>query len=265
MNPEDPRHPQASLGQGPVRPGDSLNPYDLAPAPPAPPTPPASPPEAGPPASFSTTPNTGNKKFLDEFDDDTDFSDDANLPRSPQASPAIDGTTPTNAGERLAPFVVPGRGEAPIIAAVGGGVTVAAMIAAAIFASRAQQPWFPAAIGALFNILLHSATGVVAIGAGAHLAGRPLGSIALGAARMLFAVAAFGLLVSINIPIPGRFDESIFGLLGYAAVLLLTGRRDPRDWFPVFGSHLLLAAVVWCAFAVHAWVNTAPSLPKVLP
>jgi len=258
---ETPNNPLATstpASKPAVRPGESLNPYDLAPAP--------------APAPQVLTPVQHQEpgkavihadKLLDAFDDDTDFSDDANPSTRLEVPPSESEFVAAPPGVRPEPFVLSGRGEAVIIAAVGAGVTVAAMVAAAVVASQGKHAWFPAAIATLFNIGLHTLTGLVALGVGAHLAGRPLGSVALGLSRMLLAVAAFALLISVNIPIPGRFDEALLGLGAYAGVLMITGRRSPKEWGPVFAAHGLLAAATWAAFALNAWVSAAAAVKAV--
>lgn len=244
MNEENENDPKAPVPQ----PGPELNPYDLAPTPT-----PANAKPAEPAASLDAG------RLLDTFDDDTDFSDDGMSGKKPPVAASDDDVTP--AGLRPEPFVLPGRGEATIIAAVGGGVTVAAMVITAVLAPAGK---FPLAINAGLMVVLQTLTGIASLGIAAHLAGRPLGSVSLGAARMLLAVAGFVFMASLQIPLYGRFDEAALAIAAYVGVLFLTGRRPIQDWLPVFGSHVLLAVALWAAFSIHTWASAAGAV-KVAP
>ncbi len=230
--------PGKSAEPSALQPHPGVTPYELAPE--------------SAPAAPSPKPTLDAAPFLDGFDDDTDFSDEANAPGRRAATTRTEAVIP--AGQRIEPFVLSGRGEPAIIAAVGGGVTVGAMIAVAMIEPVGK---FPLAVNAGLQVILQTFTGVIALGVASHLAGRPLGSVVLGFSRMLLAVASFVLLVSINIPLPGRFDEAVLAFCAYGGVLVFTGRRPVREWFPVVASHAILAVLLWAAFALHAWARVA--------
>lgn len=220
--------------------------FDLAPEPPPPPpgstpvTPvtPATPPT---PKPAITAPG-----LTEGFDEDADFESD------PEVERALGKRPETPRGAESAPpeeaFIQPGLGEPQVIALIGAGVLLSAVIAAAI---RAPSLWWVHGMLAAYAGLLHAGTGVGALAIGARLAEKPLGRWDLGAARMLMAVALFQLVF--HIPIPAQIWLGPVAAAGvYAAATMTLFRLPVQQWFTVAASHL----GIWMLIEGLVWLNT---------
>src|ERR1043165_7132775 len=157
-------------------------------------------------------------KLLEDFPEDADFD------KAPELDRVITGKSGKT--ESVAPkpdqkeeFVLPGLGNSKAWAIVGTVLLVGALIATG---TTAAGPRFARVMLTLYNTLLHSGTGVVALLVAATLLGKRFGNLELGAARMFAAVAAFSLMFSLHLTLfDVQWVDNILDLLVASAVYVL--------------------------------------------
>jgi hypothetical protein len=166
-------------------------------------------------------------------------------------------------------FVQPGLGSPRQWMIVGIVLLFCAMIAAAVN-SPAGLPATQAAYRVMltvYNTLMNTGMGVVALFIAARLLERPFGSVELAAGRMFAAVAAFMLIMSLSLRLTGvGFLDEVAGLgLAAAAYLLLVAwtfklwSRVPLIY--VAGAHLMLWLVMLVGMALSAEIKPGPPRP----
>lgn len=194
--------------------------------------------------------------LLSEFPEDADFDTDPELERA-IAGPKRAPESPAKA-EPAETLVKPGYGSAQTWAIIGAVLLVGAMIATAVNAP--SQPVLRLML-TLYNTLLHSGTGVVALFATAMLTERRLGVFEQAAARMFTAVAAFMLIFNLNINFIGegwerwKVEELVFATAVYVLAVASTfGLWKGRMILYVLGSHFFLWLVVYVGMLLSAYV-----------
>lgn len=156
-------------------------------------------------------------------------------------------------------FVTPGRGDAKTIAMAAAGVAVVAAVAAAITGPSA---WYWSLFQTLYQVALHTATGVVGVVIAATLSERPLGDTLLAWARMALAVAALRLCVAINLPLTQtKLEEVLIGITVYLGVTLVLFRRPPVELFFLWATH----AALWLITYIGAWIDVEAATAIVPP
>ncbi|MCC6676848.1 MAG: hypothetical protein IT436_06870 [Phycisphaerales bacterium] len=209
--------------------------FELAPEPPAPPPPPPAP-----------KPTISAPGLTEGFDEDADFETDPEVERALGKRP--DAARGAEAPPAVEPFIRVGLGDPQVIALIGAGVLLSAVIAAAI---TAPSLWWVHGMLAAYAGLLHAGTGVGALAIGARLAEKPLGPWELGAARMLLAVALFQLVF--HIPLPAQiWLGPVVAAAVYAGATMTLFRLPVQQWFTVAASHL----GIWMVIEGLVWLNT---------
>lgn len=114
-------------------------------------------------------------------------------------------------------------------------------------------------LSTLYDIAIHTGTGVVALMIASIFTDRKFNDVKTGAARMFFLVALLHAIVSTNVPIPTKIDEWILGLLAY--VLALWGLfRLPRHDLSVIGiTHAGLYLIVKLGPTLDDFIAGAPA------
>lgn len=224
----DPRDPAGGEPDKPT--------FELAPELPAPP-PPAIP-----------KPAIAAPGLTEGFDEDADFESDPEVERALGKRPPAETPRGAESAPPVDPFIRPGLGEAKIIALVGAGVLLSAVIAAAI---TAPSLWWIHGMLAAYAGLLHAGTGVGALAIGARLSEKPLGPWELGAARMLLAVALFLLVFHIPLPAQVWLGPAVAAAV-YSAATMTLFRLPIQEWFTVAASHL----GIWMLIEGLVWLNT---------
>lgn len=193
-------------------------------------------------------------RLLDDVDDDADLTHD------PEVEAALRPSLASRFGKALsfepAPgdhrpvFVKTGLGSARVWGVAGGVLAVAAVVAAIVTAPSAKA-WH--GIYTLYSVILHTGTGVLAVTAAAALHGERLAYLPLAAARVLAAVAAALLVYNLRLNlIDGtRFDESLFAVIAYLLVIMVTFRLWGTKLLAILACHFLL----WMAFVVGSEVR----------
>lgn len=234
--------------------GNSVQPYELAPVE-ATPTPPAVP-----------KPQIAKPGLLTDFDEDADFDHD------PEVEQAKKGILPgTKLGAKTAEakvpidpsrlMVLPGRGDLKTLAMVGAGVALAAAVGAAFNAADGRNRFF-VAVSLLFDIAMHTITGVGAIGLAAAMLGKVLRNFELAGARMLVATALFALGFQLNF----NASAHILGLAlaggSYFLAVWFLFKLKSQDALVVSAFHFALFILLYLYQWIAVW---AASASKVVP
>lgn len=241
-------------------------PYELAPSePPAP----ASRPGVTPPKGGIDRPG-----LLTDFDEDADFDRDpeveqarkaggrAELPvgrpisRSPDGSKSGAAESSPESSEFGQPIVTPGRGTLKTILIVGATLAFAAALAGAINAAPGRSPFF-VALSLLFEVAVHTVTGVGAVGLAAAMLGKLLRNTELAGARMLVATSLFALGFQLDFQSPAHsLGIMIASGLYFLAVWFLF-KIKAKDAVVVAAFHFALWILFYLHFQVSVWALPA--------
>lgn len=219
-------------------------------------------PETGPIPVVPIEPEHGKGRLnepglLEEFDEDADFDRDPELERK------VKGELPPPA-EVAGPiddrpiFVKAGWDDPKIMAGFGGGLTLAAVIAASITAPEGARWWLWSLL-TLYGTALQTGTGIVAVILTAVFTERAVGRYPQAAARMLVAVAAFQLAFHINILSQGKTEEILLASLCYVGVVAATFRLKRDPLIIVCGCHFGLWLLTW----IGMWLSQLAAMPVV--
>lgn len=154
------------------------------------------------------------------------------------------------------PLIRPGFPGANTLIIAGAVLTLAA---ASFTGYHAHNHAIARVLSTLYDIAIHSGTGVVALMIASMFTERKFNDVKAGAARMFFLVALLHAIVSTNVPIPTKIDEWILGLFAY--VLALWGLfRLPRHDLSVIGiTHAGLYLIVKLGPTLDDFIVGAPS------
>ncbi|MBX3409004.1 MAG: hypothetical protein KF859_03870 [Phycisphaeraceae bacterium] len=161
--------------------------------------------------------------------------------------------TPARVVKSAPAFIKPGLGNAQVVSLVGAGITLSAVIVAALYAGQRGERWAPAAVSTLYSALLHATTGVVAIMIVAAANRLRAGDLILACSRMLVAVSVFLLVSNVELPLPDRIGETTLACAVYIAVIWAFFRWRPD----VVGTVAAVHATIWfflhAASIIHVW------------
>lgn len=173
---------------------------------------------------------------------------------------APEGDKP-KAVDRGGEFVAPGRGSPQVLATAAIFLSLGALIFSGVNAGGVGV-WVTVGTVALmlYNIALHTCTGVAAVAVAAKLSEQAFGRFELAAARMFLAVAMFHLVVSLRLPIhPGvAMALKWAAAMGvyYLAVMLLF-RKDRAGTTLIALAHFVLWVLLQLGAELSAWVAGA--------
>lgn len=229
--------------------GGGVQPYELAPV------------ESTPSPISSPKPQIVKPGLLADFDEDADFDHD---PEVEQAKRGIPPGTKLGAksGEAKAPIdpsrliVIPGRGDLKTLAMVGGGVALAAAIGAAFNAADGRNRFF-VAISLVFDIAMHTITGVGAIGLAAAMLGKVLRNFELAGARMLVATALFALGFQLNFNASAHILGLALAVGSYFLAVWFLFRLKSQDTIVVSAFHFALFILLYLYQWVAVWAASA--------
>jgi hypothetical protein len=187
-------------------------------------------------------------QLLEGFEEDADFTKDPEVERVIMGKP-VEEKDKEVAKPPAEEFVKPGVGGPKVWGIVGGVLLLAAMIAAGVQAGSGGQRVLRVLL-VLYNTLLHTGTGVVAVFVAAVLLGKRFGKFELAAARMVAAVAAFALLISLQFKLSGVvwLDRVVVLILATGVYGLIVAstfnlwKRNPLLY--VVGAHFFLWLIV---------------------
>jgi hypothetical protein len=156
-------------------------------------------------------------------------------------------------------FVLPGRGSAQVLATCGVFLTLAALIAAGI----AGRQWGAMVIiGSvalvLYNIAVHTCTGVVAVIVAARLSEERFSRFEIVAARMFVAVSLFYAASSVRLPISPEFLARglpwVAALAVYFLLILFLFKKDRFGASLIALAHFMMWVILQLGTHLAAWV-----------
>ena len=243
---------------------DEKDAYSIEPEPgpgAAPPPPPAPPPTREPGKARIEAP-----ALLQDFEEGADFT------RDPEVDRAVGlpvGTIPAaklagEAGEAKAEkedLVTKGFGQPTWWAIAGVALLIGAMVATGV---NAHNRTVPRVLLTLYNVLLHTGTGVVAVYLAATLLEMRVRFVESVAARMLVAVSTLSLLFHLHLQIfadkyETAAEEMIVGVVAYVLIVASSfslWKRIPLAY--VIGCHFALWLVVQLGLMLATLVGSAP-------
>lgn len=182
-------------------------------------------------------------------------------PSPPKAEDA--GAKPDTPADSM-DFVRPGLGGPKVWGVVGAVLLVGAILAVGVNSTRPAGATTASIFLTLYNALLHTGTGVVAVWAASLLAEKRLGRFELAAARMFTAVAALSLVVNLRVSLftASPVEQSIWAALLGAAAYVGAVAGLFRIWGQhlgfVVGGHLALWLLVQVGMLLSALAAAAP-------
>lgn len=165
-------------------------------------------------------------------------------------------------------FAAPGRGSIKMLLAIGGAITLGAMVIAGLNAPPRFLPVVANVLLCLYETALHTGTGVVAVLIAARVAELKLGSLELAAARVFVAFSAFQLLHSINF---GQYQLLVtllmypIALATYWALIMLLFRKPRMVALHVLIAHFVLWVAVQLGMELTAYARSVPAAKVVEP
>lgn len=166
-------------------------------------------------------------------------------------------------------FVTTGRGSAQVLATCGVFIALAALIIAGISA-RQWGAWVVlGSVGlTLYNIAIHTCTGVVAVIAAAKLSEEKFSRLELAAARMFVAVGLFYAMSSLSLPIPVAFLANLLvwaaALAAYFFTVWFFFKKDRFGAALIALAHFLMWLLLQLGTSLAAWVASGQAA-KVVP
>lgn len=154
------------------------------------------------------------------------------------------------------PIVRPGFPGSNALIVIGAILTLGAVGLAGYFAPNHAVA---RCLSTLYDIAVHTGTGIVALMVAALFTERKFNDPKLGAARMYVLVALLYTIVNTSIPIPTKTDEWILGLCAY--ILALWGLfRLPRHDLTIIGvTHAGLWLIVKFGATLEAFIAARPA------
>ncbi len=227
-------------------PSGKPDPYQLAPDTPAPPPAPA---------------GKARPSVLEGFDEDADFSKDPEVDAAITGKPVGARLAAAEPTDSRSSFVKPGFGDERIWGGVGLVFLITTLIAVAVTSNLDMVPRIASVILMLYKVLVHAATGVIAVWIAALLSEQRLGRVELAAARMFVAVSAMALFFSIRISIFGNSPternvwSAVFGGLAYLGLVGGLFRIWSQKLIFVTGSHLGLWLLIQVGLMLQGYLS----------
>lgn len=159
-------------------------------------------------------------------------------------------------------FSVAGRGNLQLLLGIGAAITIGAMVVAGLNA----PPGFrivAAVLLCLYEIVLHTGTGMVAVFIACRIAELKPGNIELAAARMLVAFSTFQLIRSISF---GTYPTLLLllmyplALAAYWGLIMLLFRKPRMLATTVLVAHAVLWIAVQAGMELSSYVRSAPAV-----
>lgn len=196
----------------------------------------------------------------------------ANVVREPEISTAYtEPEAPESAPLSKPEFVLPGRGDAKTAAIAGLLLLVGAMIAAGFRAAQIGASGYVALMIALtlYQALVQTATGVVAVCIAAYLLSYRMSRFEVVAGRMLAVTAVF-LLVA-NLPVTAKMEAGFVKTLAGAAVFLLAGGAYWVTFMFLFRKGrqpaalvMIVHAALWLLLNLGLWLSALAAAERAI-
>lgn len=207
--------------------------------------------------------------LIEGFEEDVDFTHDPEVEAALKGKPvgASKVRVVGDEGTSQAPrpdFVRPGLGGPKVWAIVGAVLLAAALVAVGVTSKQSASKTTASVFLTLYNVLLHTGTGVVAVWIASVLTERRLGRFELAAARMFTAVAALTFFYSLRVSLfsTSKFEQDMWSAFLGAAGYVGAVAGLFRIWGPslafVIGSHLALWLLVQVGMLLSALAAPLP-------
>lgn len=234
--------------------------YPLEPIEPAKPAAPVgSVPSAPAPKPGSAAPNASLNApgLLADFDEDADFSEPAPIdPRAGERrSPDVTSLLPPIVTDAS---IIPVLGNPKILGVIGGVLLLLAVIITGV-CTTSTRPLIQSLI-TLYEGLVHTGTGVVAVLVAARFAERRVNRVDLIAPRVLVLVALFLGVYNLNIPIPTKLEEFLLACGIYYLGLLLVFRLPRFELGLISGTHFCLFVLMKLGSLMYEVSKAAPTV-----
>jgi hypothetical protein len=182
----------------------------------------------------------------------------ANVVRTVEARGPDDSEEGEGSGGGADEFVTPGIGSAKVWAIVGTVLTVAAMILAGVFVPQEKAGWLRVAGAvflALYNIVVHTGTGVVAVAVAARIVEERFGSLELAVARVFAAFSLFEAIRHVRLPLGALSTTAAYVLAAAAYYLAIWGlfRKNRTVTLLI----VLVHVVLWIVFQLGVMLAAA--------
>ena len=167
-------------------------------------------------------------------------------------------------------FLAPTTLSPKVHAAIGAGFLVLALVLTAVYAPRGSTLLaIGLVLSTLYNTLVHTGTGVVAVILAAMVFGAKMSRFDFAAARMFLAFSAFQLVSVVQVPgIPAGLSKFLFALVAggvYLLALMLLMRKSKEQAVAIAAFHfalwLLYSGGVWLSAWVTAEAGKLPPTP----
>ncbi len=209
------------------------------------------------------------ESLLSGFEEDADFSDDPEVER---AISGDDGKKNKDEGhdggdekDKAEVYIKPGWDGLKVLLIVGGVALLIAVVASGV---NASDHWLAKSGLTLYNVLLHTGTGVAALGIAAFFDQKRLGQLDVAAGRMFVAVSAFAMVFRLRFLGGTGLDSTAFAfieypiylLIGaglYAAILFGLFRFDRHRFAIVAGVHFVLWILVYIGMMLNQSIGSA--------
>lgn len=164
-------------------------------------------------------------------------------------------------------FSKPGRGGIGLLVGIGGAITVGAMVMAGLRAPPSFAPTAASIVLCLYEVALHTGTGLIAILIAARVSEMKPGRLDLAAARIFVAFAAFQLIHSITF---GEYRLLVtllmypLAMATYWGVVMLLFRKPRMVALLVLISHFVLWVLVQMGMSLSAYVGEVSARPPAV-
>jgi hypothetical protein len=158
-------------------------------------------------------------------------------------------------------------GRPGLLAAIGAGVTLAAMIAAGANASRTGSPGvaFALVLLVVYQTVVHTGTGLVGLWLAARFVEHRLSRIDLCVARIALAWSVFQLVKALRVPIENSFAEAAIRFpiaIGcYWLMLFVLFRRSRQETSLILLFHFGAIMFVELGLQIGVWLQAASGVP----
>lgn len=157
-------------------------------------------------------------------------------------------------------YFLPTRMSPKVHAVMGAGFTIAAMIAAGINApGKSTTISLGSCALTLYQTLVHTATGVVAVGIAARLADNRFSRVDFAAARMFLAFSVFQFLIHLKIAgVPSMLSGFVLvgaGAAAYFVCVMALLKKDREQTMMVTGVHFTLWLLFEGGIMLASWLN----------
>lgn len=160
-------------------------------------------------------------------------------------------------------FVTPGKLSPKALGIAGAVLTVAAMVAAGVYAPvRSFGVIAALVLLTIYTIAINSATGVAAVAVAARLNSQPFGRLDVALARMFAAFALFAAVIRtrpllLGSPLLSMGVSFVVGALLYFGAIMLLFKKDRKTTSVIALAHFILWILLELGPVLGTWASSA--------